>query len=53
MDADADTNELTTDQFIEIDGRGIDELTTDQFMNAGKKDTSELTTNQFTDTDIV
>jgi hypothetical protein len=53
MDADADTNELTIDQFIEIDGRGIDELTTDQFMNAGKKDTSELTTNQFTDTDIV
>jgi hypothetical protein len=53
IDADTDTDELTTDQFIETYDRGIDELTTDQFMNAGKKNTGELTTDQFTDTDIV
>jgi hypothetical protein len=53
IDADVDTDELTTDQFIETDDRDTDELTTDQFMNAGKKDTGELTTDQFTDTDIV
>jgi hypothetical protein len=53
IDADVDTDELTTYQFIEIDTRGIDELTTDQFMNAGKKDISELTTDQFIETDTV
>jgi hypothetical protein len=31
-------------------GVDTDELTTDQFINVGKKDTSELTTDQFTDT---
>jgi hypothetical protein len=69
LDADIDTNELTTgrfietddrgidelttDQFIETDNRDIDELTTDQFINEGKKDTGELTTDQFTDIYIV
>jgi hypothetical protein len=37
IDADVDTDELTTDQFIETYSKGIDELTTDQFMSAGKK----------------
>jgi hypothetical protein len=38
-----DTDELTTDQFIETNNRDIDELTTDQLMNVGKKHTGELT----------
>jgi hypothetical protein len=46
-DADTDTDELTTYQFIKMDDRGIDKLTTNQFMNINNRDTDELTTDQF------
>jgi hypothetical protein len=69
IDADVDTDELITYQFIETDNRcidklttdqfiqtcngGIDELTTDQFIQTCNRGIDELTTDQFTDTDTV
>jgi hypothetical protein len=49
IDADADTDELTIDQFIETDNRGIDELTTDQFIETNNRGINKLNTDQFTD----
>jgi hypothetical protein len=42
-----DTDELTIDQFIEIDNRDIDELTTYQFVETYNRDINELITDQF------
>jgi hypothetical protein len=44
IDVDVDTDELTTDQFIEINNRDIDELTTDQFIGTDDRGIDELTT---------
>jgi hypothetical protein len=43
---DIDTDELTTDQFIETDNRGIDELTPDQFMITDNWGIDEIITDQ-------
>jgi hypothetical protein len=44
IDADADTDELTINQFIETNNRGIDELTIDQFIETNDKCIDEPTT---------
>jgi hypothetical protein len=50
IDADVDTDELTTYQFIETDDRDRDELTTYQFIETDDRGIDELTTYQFINT---